>query len=83
MRPVAASLTSRKCYFASFSSSVRYFGARSAARLMNAACCSGLALGGGTVRPATGVPTSLKYSSWPAGEQMQSILAGVDEELWN
>lgn len=35
------------------------------------------------VRVATTVPISLKNSSWPAGEQMQSILTGFDEALWN
>jgi hypothetical protein len=35
------------------------------------------------VRVATGTPSSMKKSSWPAGEQMQSILAGRVEELWN
>ena len=73
----------RKIYFASLSSSVRYFGASSTTFLMNAACCAASTLGGGVVRVATGVPISLKNSSWPAGEQMQSILTGFDEALWN
>jgi hypothetical protein len=70
-------------YFASLSNSVRYFGANSIAFLMNAASCAASTLGGGVVRVATGIPTSLKNSSWPAGEQMQSILTGFDEAFWN
>src|ERR1700738_5234251 len=70
-------------YLASLSSSVRYFGASSITFLMNAASCAASILGGGVVRVATGVPISLKNSSWPAGEQMQSILTGFDEALWN
>jgi hypothetical protein len=35
------------------------------------------------VRVATGVPNSLKNSSYPASEQMQSILTGFDKVLWN
>ena len=37
----------------------------------------------GMVRVATGTPTSRKSSSWPAGEQMRSILASRGDELWN
>ena len=33
------------------------------------------------MREGTGIPTSLKNSSWPAGEQMQSILTGFNEVL--
>ena len=69
--------------YASLSSSVRYFGASSITFLKNAASCAASTLGGGVVRVATAVPTSLKNSSWPAGEQMQSILTGFDEALWN
>jgi hypothetical protein len=32
---------------------------------------------------ATDTPTSLKNSSWPAGEQMQSSRTGLSEPLWN
>ena len=70
-------------YFASLSSSVLYFGASSITFLKNAGSCAASSLGGGVVRAATGVPISLKNSSWPAGEQMQSILTGFDEALWN
>ena len=70
-------------YCASLSSSVRYFGASSITFLKNAGSCTASSLGGGVVRVATGVPISLKNSSWPAGEQMQSILTGFDEALWN
>ena len=70
-------------YFASLSSSVRYFGASSITFLRNAGSCAASTLGAGVVRVATGVPTSLKNSSCPAGEQMQSILTGFDEALWN
>jgi len=58
-------------------------GASSTTFLMNAASCAASTLGGGVVRVATAVPNSLKNSSWPAGEQMQSILTGFDEALWN
>ena len=70
-------------YFASLSSSVLYFGASSIAFLMNAASCPASTRGGGVVRVATTVPNSLKNFSWPAGEQMHSILTGFDEALWN
>ena len=70
-------------YFASLSSSVRYFGASSITFLKNAGSCAASTLGGGVIRVATGVPNYLKNSSWPAGEQMQSILTGFDEALWN
>ena len=70
-------------YLASFNISVRYLGARSIDFFINAACCSSFSSGGGVVRVATGVPTALKNSSWPAGEQTQSILTGREEELWN
>ena len=73
----------KRPYFASLSSMVRYFGASFITSLMNAASCAASTLGGGVVRIATGIPTSLKNSSWPAGEQMQSILTGFDEALWN
>ena len=49
----------------------------------NAASCCVSTIGGGVVRVATGAPIALKNSSWPAGEQMQSILTGIDEALWN
>jgi hypothetical protein len=48
---------------------------------MNPASCVASTLGSEVVRVATGVPNFLKNSSWPADEQMQSILAGFDEEL--
>gem|GEM_PF-6358612 len=51
--------------------------------LMNSASCAASIFGGGVVRVATGAPISLKNSSWPAGEQMQSILTGCGEALWN
>jgi hypothetical protein len=70
-------------YFVSLSSSVRYLGAASITFLMKAASCAASTLGGGVVRVATGIPISLKNCSWPAGEQMQSILTGDDEALWN
>ena len=73
----------KRSYFASLSSSVRYFGASSIAFLMNAASCARSTLRGGVIRVATTVPNSLKNSSWPAGEQMQSILTGCEEALWN
>src|SRR5215467_11449023 len=49
--------------------------------LMNPASCVASTLGSEVVPVATGVPNFLKNSSWGAGEQMQSILAGFDEEL--
>jgi hypothetical protein len=70
-----------KCAY--LSSSVRYFGASSIAFFIDADCCAASSSGGGVVRLATGVPSSLKNSSWPDGEQMQSILTGFEEELWN
>ena len=70
-------------YFASLSNSVLYFGASPITFLMNAASCAASATGGAAVRVATTVPTSLKNSSCPAGAQMQSILTGFDEALWN
>ena len=54
--------------YASFSSSVRYFGARALAFSMNRCCCSLSSLGGAVVRVATGTPTSLKKCSCPEGE---------------
>ena len=78
IRPV---LRLESTYFASLSSSVRYFGASSITFLKNAASCAASTLGGGVVRVATTVPNSLKNSSWPAGEQMQSIVTGFDEAL--
>src|SRR5580692_7625684 len=63
------------------SNSVRYFEAIAPTLALNAACAASSSLGGGIVRVATGVPTSRKNSSWPAGEQMQSILAGSEDEL--
>jgi hypothetical protein len=48
-------------------------------------CClrTASSLSAGVVRVATGIPTSLKNSSCPDGEQVQSILTGFEEELWN
>src|SRR5208282_920403 len=65
------------------SNSVRYIGASAAAFALNAACAAASISGGGVVRVETGTPSSMKNSSWPAGEQMQSILAGRMDELWN
>src|SRR5471030_2743871 len=58
------------------SSSVRYFGASAIALAMNAPVAASSSAGGASVRCATGTPTSLKNSSWPAGEQRQSSRAG-------
>jgi hypothetical protein len=69
--------------YASFSNSVRYFGANATTFLINSACCSSSSFGGGVVRVATGTPTSMKNLSFPAGEQIQSKRTGLDEALWN
>ena len=61
------------------SSSVRYFGASAIALAMNAAVAASSSAGGASVRCATGTPTSLKNSSWPAGEQRHSSRAGRSE----
>src|SRR5512133_318922 len=58
------------------SSSVRYFAASAIALAINAAVAASSSAGGVSVRCATGTPTSLKNSSWPAGEQRQSNRAG-------
>ncbi len=50
---------------------------------MNSACCSGLSFGGGVVRVATGIPTSMKNFSCPAGEQTQISRTGWEEIFLN
>src|ERR1017187_5832044 len=50
---------------------------------MKAACSSGLSFGGAVVLVATFTPSSMKKFSWPAGEQMQSSRAALEELLWN
>jgi hypothetical protein len=47
----------------------------------NLAICFSSSSGGGVVRVATGTPTSRKNLSFPAGEQMQIIRAGCEDEL--
>jgi len=73
---------SRQAY-ADRRSSVRYFAARPSAFAMNSACATSSSVGGGVVRVATGMPSSIKYSSRPAGEHVQSNLAGTAEEFRN
>ena len=63
------------------SNSVRYFPASARAFALNSVCATSSSLGGGVARVATATPTSLKNSSCPAGEQMQSIRAGWEDEL--
>ena len=58
------------------SSSVLNSGARRCDRAMNAACASGPSAGGASVRVATGWPTSVKNSSWPAGAHRHSSREG-------
>jgi type IV secretory pathway TrbL component len=67
--------------YASLSSSVRYLGASALSFSMNAACSFSLSFGGGVVRVATGTPTSMKNSSCPAGEQIQSMRTAPLEVL--
>jgi len=62
---------------------VRYFGASAITFRMNSDCLRSLSFGGGVVRVATGMPTSIKNLSCPAGEQMQTRRAGSEEALWN
>src|ERR1035438_9734989 len=50
---------------------------------MKAACSSGLGFGGDVVLVATFTPSSMKKFSEPAGEQMQSSRAALEELLWN
>jgi hypothetical protein len=63
--------------------SVRHLAASSPAFALISDCAATFNTGGGVVRVATGTPISMKNSSWPTGEQMQSILAGRVNELWN
>src|SRR5580704_2947565 len=63
------------------SSSVLNWGARLLDLAINAACASGLSGGGASVRVATGWPTRVKNSSWPAGAHMHNSRDGVSEAL--
>src|ERR1019366_6405039 len=69
--------------YASFNSSVRYLGVSALAFSRNSANCFSSSFGGGVVRVATGTPTSRKNLSFPAGEQMQIMRAGLEDVLWN
>jgi len=67
--------------YASLSISVRYFGVTVITFFMNAACSAPSSFGGSVVRVATGVPTSVKNSSRPAGEEMQRTRVAFAEML--
>src|ERR1700689_5614845 len=65
--------------FQGFRSSVRYFGASACAFARNAFCADSSSFGGDSVRLATGTPTAMKNSSWPAGEHMHNSRTGRPE----
>lgn len=73
----------RRAAHACFSISVRHLGASSCASLRFSTISASLALGGSSLRLATGMPTAVKNSSWPAGVHMQSMWAVLPDTFLN